>query len=414
MTTDICLITPGHVASTPRLVKSADALSEAGYSVHVVAGAPFPPADPLDADILSNAKWAYTRVDTRTGPGVFAGKALRKLSRLLIQHSGIISPGLAARAHHAASPSLVRAAARVPARLYIGHSLPGLYVAAMAAEIRGSSYGFDIEDYHDAETEEAMADPVERRSRFLLQSRLLHACRTLTCAAPLIGTKYREVYHVEPTTVLNVFPLSQAPANPMPPKAISEENPATFYWFSQTVGKGRGLEEFIRVLGRMRTPSELHLRGFVSPRYAAGLQEAARAAGVRRPITFLEPGSPNEMARLAAHADIGLSLEPGEPFNKSVCLANKDFVYLLAGIPQLLSSTAAQIALAAELGDAGILADMGRPVETASRLDALFSDPARVAAARASAWRLGRERYNWDNEKEILVRLVNAALPLNR
>ena len=34
----ICLITPGHVASTPRLVKNADALAAAGYEVHVVAG----------------------------------------------------------------------------------------------------------------------------------------------------------------------------------------------------------------------------------------------------------------------------------------------------------------------------------------------------------------------------------------
>src|ERR1700722_18356247 len=133
MTTDICLITPGHVASTPRLVKSADALSQAGYSVHVVAGAPFPPADRLDAEILSKADWAYTRVDTRTGAGVLARKALRKLSRRLIQYSGLISPGLAARAHHAESPSLVRAAARVPARLYIGHCIPGLYAAATAA-----------------------------------------------------------------------------------------------------------------------------------------------------------------------------------------------------------------------------------------------------------------------------------------
>jgi hypothetical protein len=414
MTTDICLITPGHVASTPRLVKCADALSEAGYSVHVVAGAPFPPADRLDAEILSKADWAYTRVDTRTGAGVFARKALRKLSRRLIQYSGLISPGLAARAHHAESRSLVRAAARVPARLYIGHGIPGLYAAATAAGIRGSAYGFDIEDYHDAETEEAIADPVERRSRSFLQSRFLPACRTLTCAAPLIGRKYTEVYHVEPTTLLNVFPLSQAPANPMPPKAITEENPAIFYWFSQTVGPGRGLEEVINVMGWMRTPAELHLRGFVSPGYAASLQEAARAAGLGRPVRFLEPGSPNEMARLAAGADIGLSVEPGVPFNKDVCLANKDFVYLLAGIPQLFSSTAAQIALAAEVGDGAILAEMGSPARTASSLDAFFSDPARVAAARASAWRLGRGRYNWDIEKQILVRLVNAALPLNR
>src|SRR5437870_2051059 len=33
----ICLITPGHLATNPRIVKEADALSEAGYEVTVIA-----------------------------------------------------------------------------------------------------------------------------------------------------------------------------------------------------------------------------------------------------------------------------------------------------------------------------------------------------------------------------------------
>jgi hypothetical protein len=411
---DICLITPGHVASTPRLVKSADALSEAGYGVHVVAGAPFPPADRLDAEILSKAKWAYTRVETRTGAAVFFRKAVRKLLRRFLRSSGTLSSRMAARAHFAESPNLVRSAARIPARLFIGHCIPGLYAAAAAAVIRGSKHGFDIEDYHDAETPEAVADPVERRVRSLLQSELLPGCSVLTCAAPLIGTKYKEVYNVDPTTLLNVFPLSQAPTVPALPKSITEDNPATFYWFSQTVGRGRGLENVIRIMGEMRTPTEMHLRGFVSPEYAEALRRAARAAGLRRPIRFLEPGSPNEMARLAAGADIGLSVEEGSPLNKDICLPNKIFVYILAGIPQLLSSTTAQKALAAELPDAVILADMARTRETATQLDAFFSDPERVARSRNSAWNLSRTRFNWDAEKEILIRLVGGVLAQNR
>src|SRR5262249_14385196 len=33
----ICLITPGHLSMNPRLVKEADALTEAGYDVVVIA-----------------------------------------------------------------------------------------------------------------------------------------------------------------------------------------------------------------------------------------------------------------------------------------------------------------------------------------------------------------------------------------
>jgi hypothetical protein len=408
---DICLITPGHVASTPRLVKSADALAEAGYRVHVVAGAPFPPADRLDAEILSAAKWAYTSVNTRTGAAVLARKVLRKLARRRLLRSHSDATELAARVHFAESSHLAGSAARVPARLFIGHSLPALHAASAAARMRGCAYGFDIEDFHDGETDEAIADPVELRARFLLQSKLLPACRPLTCAAPLIGEKFKESYKVDAATILNVFPRAQAPSGPTDGRVITEDKPAVFYWFSQTIGAGRGLENAIRVMGRMRTPTELHLRGFATAAYADKLRIVARDAGIRRPIKFLEPGSPNEMARLAATSDLGLSVEEGVPLNHDICLPNKVFVYLLAGIPQLLSNTAAQGAIASELSGAVILGHMTDTEQTAARLDAFFSSPQQATMARLSAWNLAQTRYCWDREKISLVRLFNGVLP---
>jgi glycosyltransferase involved in cell wall biosynthesis len=411
---DICLITPGHLASTPRLVKSADALAEAGFKVHVVAAAPFPPADRLDAEILATSKWSYSRINTRTGPAVLARKVARRLARRMSGAMKFSSVKIAAMVHYAESGHLAALASRVPAQLFIGHCIPGLYAAAAASRNRRCRYGFDIEDYHDAETDEAIADPVERRARERIQASLLPACASLTCAAPLIGEKYREVYKVDPVTILNVFPLSQAPAGPTPGRPITEEKPAIFYWFSQTIGHGRGLESVLKVMARMRMPVELHLRGFASDEYAASLHSLARKEGLKRPIIFLPPGSPNEMARLAAAADVGLSVEEGNPLNHNICLPNKIFVYLLAGIPQLLSNTKAQQAFAAEIPEAAILGDMARPEETASRLDSFLSNQDRVTRARSFAMDIARRRFSWDVEKERLVRIVAALLPSSR
>jgi hypothetical protein len=411
---DICLITPGHLASTPRLVKSADALAEAGFRVHVLAAAPYPPADPLDAEIIGRAKWSYSRINTRTGAAVLARKIARRLAHRAAGKMKISSVNLAARIHYAESAHLAASASRIPARLFIGHCIAGLHAAASASMKRRCCYGFDIEDYHDAETAEAIADPVERGARSIIQSNLLRACAPLTCAAPLIGDMYREVYKVDPATILNVFPFAQAPAGPTAAKLITEENPASFYWFSQTIGHGRGLENAIRVMARMRLPAELHLRGFASEDYAASLQSLARTEGLKRPIKFLPPGSPNEMARLAAGADLGLSVEEGTPLNHDICLPNKIFIYLLAGIPQLLSNTRAQKALSAEISEAAILGDMARPEDTASKLDSFLSDRERVTRARAFAWDIARRRFSWDVEKELLIRIVTPLLPPSR
>lgn len=406
----ICLITPGHLASTPRLVKEADALAAAGWKVHVVAGRDFAPVDPLDREILATAPWSATVVDTRSGPGVALRKGLRRFARLAACFPRLLSARLAARAHHAETARLAAVAARTGADFYLGHCLAGLPAAAWAAARRGVRYGFDAEDFHDAETTEAETDPVERALRRAIHAPYLAGCAHRTAAAPLIADAYAENYGIQPpTVVLNVFPRAHAPAAPIVPPPVGPDRPARCYWFSQTVGPGRGLEAWIAVLARLRTPVELHLRGHARADYRAALQAHAAAAGLARPIVFHPPGPAAEMVRLAAPFDLGLAIEESRPLNRDLCLTNKIFVYLLAGIPQLLSPTRAQAALAPALGDAALLADAVRSDEAARTLDGFFAAPPHVAAARAAAWRLAQERYCWDIEQHTLLAGIGRA-----
>jgi hypothetical protein len=155
---------------------------------------------------------------------------------------------------------------------------------------------------------------------------------------------------------------------------------------------------------------ELHLRGYPASGYAERLQQYATRCGLRRPLVFLPPANSSEMVRLAAAADLGLSVEESTPLNRAVCLTNKVFAYLLAGVPQLLSRTPAQAALAPELGAAAILGSLDRPAEVAADLDAFFADAERLGAARRHAWHLAQTRYCWDVEKALFLTSVARAL----
>ncbi len=403
----VCLITPGHVASTPRLVKNADALAAAGYRVHVIAGRHFPPVDPLDESLLSRAAWTHTRVDARGGPRTLARKLLRRVSRRCLQLNLPVSVSLAARAHHAEIFHLAQAAARVPAQLYIGHCLAGLPAAALAARARGVPCAFDAEDYHDGEE---ISEPHELRARQIIQAKFLPACSFVTAASPLIAERYRDSYGIHPTTLLNVFPLAEAPPTPFTPPPISAARPARLYWFSQTIGPGRGLEATIAILGKMRTPVELHLRGFVSDDYAARLRLLASDAKLPTPLQFLPPAAPAEMIPLAATADLGLSTEESQPLNRDLCLTNKIFTYLLAGVPQWLSTTRAQTAFAQALGGAALLGDLAQADNTAHALDEFLADSKKLIQSRETAWRLARARYCWDVEQITLLQLVDPLL----
>jgi hypothetical protein len=143
-----------------------------------------------------------------------------------------------------------------------------------------------------------------------------------------------------------------------------------------------------------------------APGYVEELQERASRCGMKHPLREHRTAPPSEMARLAAPFDLGLSLELPPPLNRDINLSNKIFVYVLAGIPQFLSRTTAQSAIAARLGAAAIVGDIRSPKDPARELDAFFSDPARIAAARATAWRLGRETFCWDIEKESFLAIV--------
>ena len=397
----ICIVSPGNLASNPRLLKEADALHGAGYAVTAVVCRYTEELRSFDEAIAAEVPWKVVSVRRDVAEGI-AARAASTLFRALDSVGLPVPPALAACAYGGPSGPLRRAAARVPADLYIAHYVAGLAAAGAVARGRGSLLGFDAEDYHGGEG----APPQRRMVRRIDQS-YLPECRHVTAAAPMIGEAYGREFGVRPVTVLNVFPLAMAPAAPRP---AGSPGPLRTYWFSQTIGPDRGLQAFIEAMALARRPVTLDIRG--SNRWGHGdrLVALARERGIGDRVRLLPTAPPDDMVRLAAEYDLGLSLETGISENRRVCLTNKIFTYLLAGVPVLLSDTPAQRALAPQLGPAARLVSLADPPGIALALDALAESPGAVADARAHAWRLGRERYNWDFEKKALLDSVERAL----
>jgi glycosyltransferase involved in cell wall biosynthesis len=402
----ICLVTPGHLASDPRLVKEADALHEAGFLVRVVAGDATPEVRPLDTTVISQAPWRTTRVGLGSRPAYLARRGLQQIARGCFgQGFGGLSAAI--HAHSALTPSLSRAAAAEPADLYIAHCLAALPAAAFAANRNGAKLGFDAEDDHVAELTDEPENQVEIELRRRIEEHFLPSCQYLTAASPGISRAYHNRYGLPVLPILNVFPLAQAPSSPI---RDYRSDVLSVYWFSQTIGPGRGLEQLILGLGRTREKISLTIRGSDFLGYSERLRILAVEAGKPNALEFLSPAPPDEMARLAAHYDVGLASELSTPPNRAISLTNKIFVYLLAGIPVLLSDTPAQREIADELGEAGRLVDLYNPDLVAACLDGWASDRTSLAAAKQKAWQLGQTRFNWDLEKRHFLRQVTLSL----
>ncbi|MDH5230958.1 MAG: hypothetical protein OEY38_12910 [Gammaproteobacteria bacterium] len=409
MTIKICLVGPGHVASNPRLVKEADALQQAGYDVRVVA--PIDMSDQvskLDFSILQNTKWKFQGFSKG---GKIYYKCLGVIAKmcLWLTSVGIRIQLVDTLALYRLHFRVLKELLKEPADIYLTHHLFVLPAALQAARKYNAILGYDAEDYLPGE----LPDRIEYQGLSSLYDRLLgyyiRTCNYVSAASPLISQQLFKRYGVKSTVILNVFPLDHAKYEPK--QNLNVHGPS-MYWFSQTVGEGRGIEKMIVIMQYMKTPAHLYLRGHVDVEYKNGLLELA-GNQLNKRIHFLPSAEPNCMVSLARPYTLGLSIDESQPLNRDICITNKIFTYLLAGIPVLLSSTQANTELAHRLKDAALLFDMEQPQATAQALDEFFTDASRIGSAKKTSLELALKRYNWEHEKHIMLINIKNVLEKN-
>jgi glycosyltransferase involved in cell wall biosynthesis len=408
----ICVITPGHLATNPRVVKEADALAEAGYDVSVITGDFAPWARSADQE-FADRPW---HVVSRLTFGPRAAKRARitqvvrqRLARFLIRMG--FSRSQAQRASwHPIGPDLIAEARKVKADLYIAHYVAALPAAALAAKHHGAQYAFDAEDFHLGDLPDKPEHAFAKKLTQSVEEYWLPGCAYVSAASPGIAQAYAATYGIaEPTVLLNVFPLSHAPAKATPVGSILPR--PSLYWFSQTIGPDRGLQCAIRAIAIAASRPHLYLRGTPAAGCEQQFMQMASEMGVADRLHFLPPAAPSAMEELAAKFDLGFSGETRHTRNKEVALGNKLFSYLLAGIPLVMSDTPAHRGLASELDGAARLYAIDDPQSLANAIDSLLREPAELCEARAKAFELGQRRFNWNCEQTKLLRLVKRLYP---
>ncbi len=403
----ICIVTPAQLSANPRVVKEATALQDAGYDVTVVATRINSWTDAQDQTILDTATWTTALVDMRFRPRYLLDRLLQAAATGLFKLINGASLGPLVTSPYARAIAMT--AMRTKADLYIGHYPPGLAAAAGAARRNNAPYAYDVEDYHPGEFDAQQQGSVLQQAIIATEDRYIRGATYVTAAAPGIGAAYAARYGVsEPVTVLNTFAKAEAPAESSN-HGTAQPRPS-LYWFSQTIGPFRGLENAVRAVGRSKTKPHLYLRGTPMPDFLDHLNTLAREGGVDSHLHVLPPAAPSEMVKLASIYDAGLVAEIGHTESRRIALTNKQFTYLLAGLPCLMSAIPAHRTLAADIGPAGCLFDVDDPASLAMSIDALFESDAGLAQRRQHAYTLGQDRYNFENDAQALVDRVGMAL----
>ena len=245
----VCIVTPGYLGSTPRVVKEADALAGAGMDVRVVTGqGPIERLRSADEGVARGRSWRWRPVrwpGSDVGRGTwFSHQLARRLPSSLL---GV--PGVAERAERRITVALGRAASEEAADLFIGHYPAGLAAAARAAARHGVRYAYDAEDLHTGEHPDTPDGRRATRRTRILEARYLPDCAHVTSASDGIGVELAARYGIStPETVHNVFPL--ADRDDLDGETRDRRGDAfSLYWYSQTLGLDRGLQQAIRAAG---------------------------------------------------------------------------------------------------------------------------------------------------------------------
>jgi glycosyltransferase involved in cell wall biosynthesis len=407
----ICLVTSESLSTNPRVVKEADALAHAGHQVRVVSCQWLDWTRREDAKLLATRGWTSQIVDyspKRSAELFWASRIRYHAFRLLaprLQGDAILQ-----RAIGRVGPELVRLAVSKPADLFIGHNIAALPAVVLAAQRQRVPAAFDVEDLHSSMWLKEKGPAAPDLLAASVEKRFLAQCAYVTAAAPLIAHAYASRYGISlPETLLNVFPRSLRPAQWRPGDVT---RPLTLYWFSQTIGARRGLEDIIRAIGLSRCAGiQLHLRGQWQIGYRETLYRVLEESSLRpEQLIWHDVAAPDDMVRLAAEYDVGLALEPGCSENNSIALSNKMFTYLLAGNAVVATATLGQRQLMQQIRGAGLCYELGDVQTLARQLRQWESDRASLERARLLAWRFGEEQFNWDLEQRKFLKLVERAL----
>lgn len=386
-------------------MKEATTLANAGYQVEVIGGWFDRILRRRDKELLPRLNFRYTPVldlVENSGPGRFTARVKRKLGEMG-QRRGLENTWQLGYF----STVLRSAARRSRADLLIAHSEQAM---AAVASARDSRLGVDMEDWFSEDGQSAIGTPRPTRLLRSLEKQLLKQSKHSSCTSRAMSQSLAEEFGCRPPTVIyNTFQWSERATLDGQLKDRIDRQLPSLHWFSQTLGKARGLEDLFSALPYLNRKVEIHLRGNQCVGFDEWLMKHLPAEW--RSQVFIHGLVSNDelLSRIAEH-DIGFSGDSPCCASRELTIPNKVFQYMLAGLAVVASDTAGHREVAAQSGSALTIYESGNPESLAAALNALLDNSQRLAESKNCALRAAESTFCWEQQMPILLDSIDKAL----
>ena len=367
----IAIVTSGHLSTSPRVVREADALAAAGHDVVVTGVWLDAQQAEWDLALAANRNWSFVPAADLRG-ATARSRATRLRSRVegrLARTRLALGLGAGRDAFGYAVRRLEAAARHARGDLVLLHLEPALAIGERLLR-DGVRVSVDIEDWYSA-LRTSPGDAWARRELERLERAVFPAARSATTTSRALAAAIAARYVMPaPTVVYNGVSAADAPQASAPPSA-----PLRLLWFSQTVGPGRGLELLGSALRFVDGDWQLTVLGAADEPRRRWVRSLFAAGAVER-LVFVPRVAPAELGRRVASHHVGLALETGDATNYGLTVTNKLCHYLQCGLAVAATDTAGQREVMEQVAGGGALVPVGDARALATALAPWIASPA--------------------------------------
>ncbi len=376
----------GPVRTDPRVLREATALSRAGLAVSVV-DVDRDSTCPRD-EVIANLPTHHLIIPGWFVPTRFKPWFLIKLAQVVMR-GGLKLLSTPADIYHAQDIS----------------ALPACYIAA---RLRRKQLVYDAHEF-------SLVDPNVTRWRLLhalavriLRHILTRSAGVITVSPPIAQEFQRRYGGPKPVVVRNI-PEYRRPAHSDRLRSnLGLSSLTRIALYHGYLNADRGLDALVRSAAFLRSDVVVVMmgNGVMQPT----LEALIAREGVQERVKLIPAVPHTELLDWVASADIGLILLPPE-YSPSIrmCLPNKLFECLMAGVPVLASALDAVVDVIETYGVGSVALSL-EPEHIANAIEAMLGAPDRLEQMRTNALAAAQQTLCWERESERLVALYQQIL----
>ncbi len=299
---------------------------------------------------------------------------------------------------------------RLPADVYHAQDQRALPACFIAALIRRKPLVFDAHEL-------PLSDGVLKRwqrlhalsTRFLVS--VLPRCTGIITVSSPIAQEICKRYRVpEVSLVRNVPAYQVVPRGNKLRHYLGVKQDVSIALYQGGMQPNRGLDRLVRAAPFLGPNILIVMLGPTTRETQLQLRALIASEGVADRVKILPPVPYEELLEWTASADIGLIIyAPDDSPNVRMCLPNKLFEYLMAGIPVLASELDAVVDVIKSYS-VGQVASSLSPADVGAAITAMLADPVALADMSRHALDAARQEFCWEKEKQQLIQFYQNIL----